>query len=897
MKKTNINSHQEIINRFINYGENNFQAKNKQSTTNINKIEYKKSGVFRLVNRYRNSGHLVAKINPLNKARDKNKDIFNIENFNLDNDDLDKYLGMGRFRGNKCSTLRELIESLKKTYCDSLGAEYMNLANIEERRWIQKNIEAQMPKYNAKHKKWLLQRLIAAESFEKFLHRKYVGQKRFSLEGCDSLIPLLNILIEKSGRYSIKRICLGMAHRGRLNMLINILGKKAEDLFKEFNEDFDFIKEQTGDVKYHQGFSSDIKTANKSIHLTLMFNPSHLELINPVLEGYTRYHQDIVDDNEGKKILPVLIHGDASFSGQGVVMETLNMSQSRGYSTKGTVHIIINNQIGFTTSKQQDARSSNYCTDIVKMVNAPIFHVNADDIEMVNFVTEMALDYRMRFKKDVLIDLVCYRRHGHNEADEPAVTQPIMYKNIRSMETAPTKYAKKLINSGILDEKEFKQIQQDYMNNLKKGKRVAHNIVIKKSEKERSWNEYKKNKWNTDYESKVELETIQQLSSKLQKLPTGFKLHLITQKVMQDRKKMADLKINADWGFAENMAYATLVNDGVAIRLSGQDSGRGTFFHRHAVMYNQSNGKEYIPLQNLHVKQAKVQIINSILSEEAALGFEYGYATASPKNLVVWEAQFGDFVNGAQAIIDQFISSGASKWGRLSGLVLLLPHGLEGQGPEHSSSRVERFLQLCANHNMQICIPTTASQIFHLLRRQILRNFRMPLIVMTPKSLLRNKLATSPMHHFTNGKFKEVYGEQSTQIDSKNVNRIIICSGKIFYELLTFRENNKINNVAILRLEQLYPFPHTEVNQEINKYSKAKELVWCQEEPINQGAWYTSRHNFIQLINSNQTLHLVSRDLYAAPAEGSMKMHKVNQQIIIKKALTAKFTNLKNKTK
>lgn len=902
MKTNNSNDdYEEIVNRFIRYGEKNFKitANNLvNNNTNIeedkqdNNIEYKRSGLFRLVNRYRNAGHLISKINPLNIERELEEDVFNINNFGLDANDLNKNFGMGRFKGPKCETLAQLIKSLKETYCGSFGAEYMHLTNIEERVWIQENIETRNIKYSADHKKWLLQRLVAAESFEKFLHRKYTGQKRFSLEGCDSLIPLLNILIERSGRHDAERLCLGMAHRGRLNTLINIMGKKAEDLFKEFGEGSNEIEEKTGDVKYHKGFSSDIQTKNNLMHITLMFNPSHLELINPVLEGYARYHQDITDIDKGKKILPVLIHGDASFSGQGVVMETLNMSQSRGYSTKGTLHIIINNQIGFTTSKQKDSRSSNYASDIVKMVNAPIFHVNADDIEMVNFVTELAVNYRMRFQKDVLIDLVCYRRHGHNESDEPSVTQPLMYKNIRSTETAPSKYAKKLIDEGVIDKQELQDIKQEYLNKLKKGEVVAYNIIKKAYKTPNIWNEYKKNSWNDLYDSKVSLKKIQELNSKLQKFPSGFVIHPIVKKVMQDRNKMANLEINADWGFAENMAYATLADEGVSIRLSGQDSGRGTFFHRHAIIHNQVKQEEYIPLKKLHAKQGKVQIIDSILSEEAALGFEYGYSYANPKNLVIWEAQFGDFVNGAQAIIDQFISSAESKWGRLSGIVLMLPHGLEGQGPEHSSARIERFLQLCASSNMQICIPSTASQIFHLLRRQILRNFRLPLIAITPKSLLRNKLASSPISDFTDGKFKEVYDEQSPTIINKKVKRIIICSGKVFYELLTFREKNNIKDIAILRLEQLYPFPLIELRKKIEKYTKATELIWFQEEPINQGAWYTSRHNFLKLVDENKKLYLVSRDIYAAPAEGNMSMHKKQQKIIIEKAFMQKLTDL-----
>ena len=678
-----------------------------------------------------------------------------------------------------------------------------------------------------------------------------------------------------------------MAHRGRLNVLINIMGKLAEKLFQEFDGDLGLTKNQTGDVKYHQGFSSDIKTSRNNVHLALMFNPSHLELVNPVIEGYARYHQEKIGDEEGQKILPVLIHGDAAFSGQGIVMETLNMSQSRGYTTKGTIHIIINNQIGFTTSKQYDARSTDYCTDVVKMVNAPVFHVNAEDPEMMSFITRLALDYRMRYKKDVVIDMICYRRHGHNEADEPAVTQPMMYEAIRKMPTTRANYAATLLSQGIINQSEIDEMIKDYRQQLKDGKKVAYNIVEPEDRRawEVLWEDYFNSSWLAPYESAITQKHIKKLNKKLQAVPKGFKLHPRVKKMLLERQKMADGKINADWGFAETLAYASLAEQGTSIRLSGQDTGRGTFFHRHAVVHNQLCIEDYIPLQHISKKQGRVQIIDSILSEEAALGFEYGYATANPESLVIWEAQFGDFANGAQAIIDQFVASAEAKWGRLSNLVMLLPHGLEGQGPEHSSGRIERFLQLCASHNMQVCVPSTASQIFHLMRRQVIRKFRAPLVIMSPKSLLRNPLAASPLFKFTEGKFKDVYEEQYDNIKAKKVDRVVMCSGKVFYELLTRRQDDQINNVAILRLEQLYPFPLELLKLELAKYPNSKELIWCQEEPINQGAWYTSRHNFMQCTPENQILDVVARDLYSAPAEGSVRQHNLNQNYVIEQAL------------
>jgi len=884
--KENSNSHEDVISRFISYGESNFESNISQGRPAQSAAQL---GVLRLIYAFRFSGHLRAKLDPLNRPRHHSIPTFTLEEFGLSESDLDKTFDMGSFQGQNCNTLRELFESLNKTYCSSLGVEYMHIPNLEERKWIQTKVETMtMETENTpEYKKWLLQRLTAAEVFEKFLHNKYVGQKRFSLEGSDTLIPLLNVLIEHSGEHAMKRICLGMAHRGRLNVLINIMGKKAEKLFQEFAGDLGLAKNQTGDVKYHQGFSSDIATNKDDVHLALMFNPSHLELVNPVIEGYARYHQDKNEESERQQIFPVLIHGDAAFSGQGVVMETLNMSQSRGYRTQGTLHIIINNQIGFTTSKQDDARSTDYCTDVVKMINAPVFHVNAEDPEMVSYITKLALDYRMRYKKDVVIDLMCYRRHGHNEADEPAVTQPLMYEAIRKMPTTRANYANRLMSQGIIDQKEVDAMVSDYRQLLKDGERVAYKIIKPKNKRawEMLWEDYFGSTWQEPYDSRISHNKIKSLNKKLQQLPDGFELHPRVKKILAERQKMANGKINADWGFAETLSYASLTEQGTSIRLTGQDTGRGTFFHRNAVLHNQLVNEQYTPLKHISDKQGRVQIFDSILSEEAALGFEYGYATANPESLVIWEAQFGDFVNGAQAIIDQFIASGEAKWGRLSNLVMLLPHGLEGQGPEHSSGRLERFLQLCASHNMQVCVPSTAAQIFHLMRRQILRKFRAPLIIMSPKSLLRNPLASSPIFRFTDEKFLDVIEERYDNIKPKKVDRIILCSGKVFYELLTRRQDDQINNVAILRLEQIYPFPEQALKSELAKYPNAKDIVWCQEESINQGAWYTSRHNFVKCVGDKQELHIVARDLYAAPAEGSVRLHNINQSYVIEQAL------------
>lgn len=882
---------QKTKDKFLKLGKDNFPTSNKTKTSS-NERDVKQIRVLQLINAYRFAGHIQANLDPMQRPKADDISALKLSDHHLSKSDLTLDFESGSFRKMGRVQLSEIFEAVKKTYCTNIGFEYMHIPHTVEKRWIQDYIEPNraQPPVSTDTKKWLLQRLIAAETFEKFLHSKYVGQKRFSLEGGESLIPMMNQLIEHAGgEHGIERISLAMAHRGRLNVLVNILGKRAENLFNEFEGKVEHEADRTGDVKYHMGFSSNVQSAKDIVHLSMAFNPSHLELVNPVAEGSVRAYQDMLEDTKGNLVLPVLIHGDAALAGQGVVMETLNMSQSRGYSTKGTVHIVINNQIGFTTSKQDDARSTYYCTDVAKLVSAPIFHVNAEDPEAVIFITKLALDYRMKFHKDVFIDLVCYRRQGHNEADEPAVTQPMMYKKIRSMPTTQTKYAETLIAQNILSQAQVKAMIKDYRTRLNAGERVAYNVVDKKKFAPLvafEWEPYTNgNRWTDSYQSHIKEETILYLNQRLHNLPTEFKLHPIVEKVQQDRDKMAKGKISADWGFAENLAYASLASIGYSVRLSGQDIGRGTFFHRHSALHNQVDGSTYVPLKHLHEGQGQVQVIDSILSEEAVLGFEYGYATANPDALVIWEAQFGDFANGAQAVFDQFISSAETKWGQLSGLTMLLPHGLEGQGPEHSSARLERYLQACARYNIQVCVPSTASQIFHLLRRQMLRQYRKPLIIMTPKSLLRNKLASSPLHKFTDGEFKVVIGEQYENIIPEKVSRIILCSGKVFYELWERRQTKQVNHVAIIRIEQIYPFSRDSLMTEINKFPHATEIVWTQEEPINQGAWYTTRHQFMRITNKKQTLSVVARRLSAAPAEGSLGLHKKFQAKLIDQAL------------
>ena len=727
------------------------------------------------------------------------------------------------------------------------ASEYMHIVDAESKFWIKDKLEGAKTHFASHPEKrlWLLKLLTAAEGLERFLHRKFVGQKRFSLEGSESLILILDELIQRAGENKVKEIVLGMAHRGRLNVFINILGKSPSALFGEFEGTHTSMPGAiTGDVKYHMGFSSNIATPGGPIHLTLAFNPSHLEIINPVVEGSVKARQDRQGLDGIATIVPVLIHGDAAFAGQGIVMETLNMSETRAFNTGGTVHIVINNQIGFTTSNPFDARSTLYCTDVANMVQAPVFHVNGDDPEAVAFVTQIALDYRMKFHKDVVIDLICYRRLGHNEADEPAATQPMMYKTIHSLPTTRQIYAKKLVAANVLTETMAATIEQEYLQLLNDGQVVSRPIIINKTYSYSArWEKYFNKQWDTPAHTAVTLENIQFCNQRLQDLPSGFELHSRVAKVMHDRDKMAKGELPLDWGFAENMAYATLLQEGYDIRLTGQDIGRGTFSHRHAILLNQANGDNYIPLKFISENQGRPQIFNSLLSEAGVLGFEYGYSSTIPDKLVIWEAQFGDFANGAQVVIDQFISSGESKWGKLSGLVMLLPHGFEGQGPEHSSARIERYLQLCADQNIQVCTPTTPAQIFHLLRRQLLREYRKPLIVMSPKSLLRHKLAVSSLSDLTESEFLTVIGEQD-DIDPYHVTRLVLCGGKVYYDLLETRRQDQLKHIAILRIEQLYPFPVQQYKTELEKYPNVEHIVWCQEEPKNQGAWYQSKHNF-----------------------------------------------------
>ena len=851
-------------------------------------FERKQEQVFELIEAYRFRGHQHAKLDPLQRHELPEIPDLTLRRHQLSIADLDTEFATGSLHGPPKATLAEILEIVNSTYCGSIGAEYMYITESEEKDWIQQQLESVQgkPQFDLRIRKKILQDMTAAEGLETYLHSKYVGQKRFSLEGAECLIPMLNEITQRAGGQGVKELVMAMAHRGRLNVLVNIMGKLPSDLFQEFEGKKTALNgDYSGDVKYHMGFSSNVTTPGGNTHLTLAFNPSHLEIVAPVVQGSVRSRQDRRNDKEGQFVLPISIHGDAAFSGQGVVMETFNMSQSRGYSTKGTVHIVINNQIGFTTSNQQDSRSTLYCTDVAKMVSAPIFHVNGDDPEAVVFVTQLAVDYRMKFKKDVVIDLVCYRRHGHNEADEPSATQPMMYKIIKSLPTTRKKYAQKLIDEGVFSEEEVDHVGKEYRDMLDAGLSVQQRLT-QRPEQEKSyvvdWSVYFNKDWDQPTATNISIKRIKQLAGKLLNFPDGFELHSRVNKIMSDRQKMAAGSLPIDWGFAENMAYASLVTDDVAVRLSGQDSGRGTFFHRHAVLHNQRDGTSYVPLRNISEDQANFLVIDSVLSEEAPLAFEYGYSTNDPHSLVIWEAQFGDFTNGAQVVIDQFISSGEQKWGRLSGMVLLLPHGYEGQGPEHSSARLERYLQLCAQHNMQVCSPTTPAQAFHMLRRQALRQWRTPLVVMSPKSLLRHKQAVSSLEDLADGCFMPVLTD--TEIgDPGDIKKLILCTGKIYYDLVERRRAAGHEQVAIVRIEQLYPFPEVLLQLELGKYKKLEDVIWCQEEPMNQGAWYSSQHHIRSLLREDLYLRYIGRPAFASPAAGYSHLHVQQQKELVER--------------
>jgi 2-oxoglutarate dehydrogenase E1 component len=848
--------------------------------------------VLQYIRAHRVMGSRYSQLDPLKRLERTPVPELELDFYGLTEADMDREFSPGSWQGVKGTIkLRDIVAAVKKTYCGTIGLEYMYISSTEQKRWIQQRFEGTLstPSFTPEQKRQILERITASETLERYLHTRYVGQKRFSGEGGESMIPMLDTIIENTGVHGAKEVVIGMAHRGRLNVLVNNLGKVPADLFSEF-EGKHAHELSSGDVKYHQGFSSDIKTGGGTVHLTLAFNPSHLEIVNPVVEGSVRARQHRRGDHTGDQVLPLLIHGDAAFAGQGVVMETMALSQTRGYKTGGTVHIVVNNQIGFTTSDTRDARSSLYCTDLAKMIEAPVLHVNGDDPEACVFVAIVAEEYRHRFHKDVVIDLVCFRRLGHNEQDEPFVTQPLMYKKIAQHPGTRKLFADKLEKEGVIPAGLADELVTSVRNALDAGKGTNPKILYGlKSTLQIDWAPYIGVDWRQAAETAVPAPRLKDLSKRLTDIPPSFKLHPSVERLLAARREMGEGKVALDWGMAENLAYASLVEEGHPVRLSGQDSGRGTFAHRHAVLHDQNREKwdsgVYIPLQNIKEGQANFVVIDSLLSEEAVLGFEYGYATAQPYELVIWEAQFGDFVNGAQVVIDQFIASGEAKWGRMCGLTMYLPHGYEGQGPEHSSARLERFLQLCAEHNIQVCVPSTAAQFFHMIRRQSLRPMRKPLIVMTPKSLLRKKEATSPLSDLAAGAFQVIIPELE-KIAPKKAKRVVFCAGKVYYDIVAERAKRAIDDIAVVRLEQLYPFPHDEFQQQIDLYSNAKSIVWAQEEPANQGAWHGIQHYLLRHLRDDQELTYAGRDSAASPAVGYLQLHNEQQRALVDAALS-----------
>ena len=878
-------SHKDVIKKF----KNQRRRRTYSSKPSANKsIDEKQIRVIQLIQSYRNRGHQRANLDPLGIRKTSVCEDLDIDFHGLQESDLGKKFNTDTLNINQDeASLEEIINSLKKIYCGTLGIEYNYITNTKERLWFQDRLEPNLGKvyFKKEEKVNLLKRLNSTEGLAKFLATRYPGMKRFGSEGGESLIPLVDSLIQNCSIFGAEQICLGMSHRGRLNLLVNVLGKSPKELFSEFEEDYELEGASTGDVKYHLGFSSNILTPNGEVHVSLNNNPSHLEIVNPVIEGSVRARQERLKDNEKNRVIPILIHGDAAFSGQGVVMETLQMSQTRGYGVGGTIHVIVNNQIGFTTSDVRDARSTLYSTDVAKMIECPILHVNGDDPEMVVFAAKLACEYRYTFKKDIIIDMFCFRRRGHNEADEPSATQPLMYKKIKNHKSVRDQYQDKLITEGVVSRDETENFQKNYRISLEKGELVTDNLASTNEDKWFDWTPYMDRKWNEQTNTTFDQKKFKELGEIISSAPNDFNVQKQVSKILDDRKKMNSGDMPINWGFAENMAYATLLSEGYPIRFSGQDVRRGTFAHRHSAIHDQQSGTEYMPLVEIAEKNNTIiDIYDSLLSEEAVLGFEYGYSTAWPSGLVIWEAQFGDFANGAQVVIDQFIVSAEHKWERLSGLVMLLPHGYEGQGPEHSSARLERYLQLCAHDNIQVCAPTTPAQIYHLLRLQTIRKMRRPLIVISPKSLLRNPLATSSLGELINGSFMPVIDEK---IKNKNkIKKVILCSGKVFYDLNEKKKELKSEETAIIRIEQLYSFPYDELEFILKQYSNSNEFIWCQEEPANQGAWFSHRHRIQRVLDrfSELQIKLISRPSASAPAVGLNKLHKKQQETLVNQA-------------
>ena len=875
-------SHKQIVDEFRNLS--------RSANLSGNIPDARQSKVIRLIQSYRNRGHQKANLDPLGIMDRAEIEDLDLEFHGLSKEDLsDEFYTDTLLIGKEKATLKEIIESLKVIYCGNIGIEYNHIMDSYERKWFQKKFESKLGKYSfsTNDKLHIYERLNSAEGLAKYLAAKYPGMKRFGIDGAESLIPLVDAVIQNCGELGANQICFGMAHRGRLNLLVNVLGKLPSELFSAFDEDYEITGANTGDVKYHLGFSSNLETKGGEVHVSLNSNPSHLEIVDPVVMGSVRARQDRLNDNERQKVVPVLLHGDASFSGQGVVMESLQMSQTRGFNVGGTIHIIVNNQIGFTTSSKKDSRSTDYSTDVAKIIQAPVIHVNGDDPEMVVKAAIIACKYRKEFNKDIVIDLFCYRRRGHNEADDPSATQPLMYSKIKQHPSVLTQYEDALIREGLISSDQTAAIRSDYRKSLESGLSVAKNLAKKPNEELWfNWDEYIDNKWWDETDTSITKKSIIKLGKQISKTPENFNLGPQAAKIFKDRDQMTESKIDINWGYGEMLAYASLLEQGYPIRLTGQDVRRGTFSHRHACVFDKETGKSLIPLSKIAEEHnTKFDIYDSLLSEEAVLAFEYGYSATWPTGLVIWEAQFGDFANGAQVVIDQFIVSAQHKWERLSGLVMLLPHGYEGQGPEHSSARIERFLQLCASENIQVCVPSSPAQIFHLLRRQAIRKLRTPIVVISPKSLLRNPDASSKITELTSGSFQCVIDDDCQK---DNVKKLILCSGKVFYDVKKQQNLSEKDDIAIIRIEQLYPFPYDDLEAILNTYPNVVEIVWCQEEPANQGAWFSHRHRIQRVLDrlkNNLEITLVSRPPAAAPAVGMMKLHLKQQEELIELAL------------
>ena len=851
----------------------------------------KQVAVLSLISAYRSLGNRAADLNPLDRTHIRQLPELDPKTYGLTDADMNTPFHVGTdLSGSPKLPLAEIIRHLKQIYCGPLALEYMHIPDTAEREWLQERLEANgaRPQFDAETKRRILKEITAAETMERYLHTRYVGQKRFSLEGGESTVPALNHLIRASTEKGVQEIVIGMAHRGRLNVLVNTMGKAPQAIFDEFEGKVD-AKFPSGDVKYHMGFSSDVPTPHGPVHLSLAYNPSHLEITNPVIEGSVRARQDHRGAEGRKQVLPILTHGDSAFIGLGVNQATFNMSQTRGYSTGGTIHFVINNQVGFTTSDPRDTRSTLYCTDIAKMVSAPILHVNGDDPEAVCHAAQIALDYRTTFQKDIVIDLVCYRKLGHNEGDDPTLTQPLMYKQVAAHPGSRAVYAEQLIKEGVVTKEEAEKLISDYRAAMDKGDRIQEILPEQKREHAVDWSKYQPISWRTPVKTALPAAEIKRLADRFTTIPADVKLHNTVSKIIDNRKAMAVGEQAIDWGMAETIAYASLLEAGHDIRISGEDSGRGTFSHRHAVLHDQNRtertGGVYIPLQHIGEKQGRFNVIDSILNEEAVMAYEYGYASSAPEDLVIWEAQFGDFANGAQIAIDQFITSGETKWGRWCGLTVILPHGYDGQGPEHSSARVERWLQLCAEENIQVLMMSEASQMFHALRRQILRPYRKPLVIFMSKRLLRLKDACSPLANFTDGEFRLVIGD-TVQGRDQDVKRVILCAGQVYYDLAKSRADKGLEkDIAIVRVEQLYPFPYEEVAAELKRFPNATEIMWAQEEPKNQGAWYQIRHRLEKVLGANQRLTTASRPASASPAVGYAVKHKAGLDGLLEDAM------------